>query len=254
MQLSSYGITDIGMRRSLNEDAFYRSDDVGLYLVADGMGGHAAGEIASARAIEAIVDFVHRHLEDDTLTWPYAYERSLSVQANALLCGIRLANQQLCAMQQSNPSLGGMGTTIAALRVTGTEGFIAHVGDSRVYRFQHGRLTPLTSDHSWVNEQVQKKLITAEEARNHRYRNVITRALGNRLEVEIDTCTVTVEPGDVYLLATDGLTGLVDDSTLEEELGQRTSLRECANHLVALANQAGGPDNITIILVECLAD
>ncbi len=251
MHLQSFGITDVGMKRSLNEDAFYRSDEIGLYLVADGMGGHAAGEVASARAIEAIVDFVHRHLADDTLTWPYPYDRSLNVYANALLCGIHLANQQLCAMQQANPELGGMGTTIAALRITNNEAFVAHVGDSRVYRFTGNTLTPLTSDHSWVNEQVQKKLITAEEARNHRYRNVITRALGNRFDVEIDTVTVPALPGDLFVLASDGLTGVVDDDTIADAIRSRSSLRECVNHLVGLANAAGGPDNITVILVEC---
>lgn len=251
MRLESFGITDVGMKRSLNEDAFYCCDEIGLYLVADGMGGHAAGEVASARAVEAIVDFVHRHIADDTLTWPFSYDRNLSVYANALLCGIRLANHQLCAMQQATPELGGMGTTIAALRITGNEAVIAHVGDSRVYRFRNGTLTPLTSDHSWVNEQVQKKLISIEDARNHRYRNVITRALGNRFDVEIDVSTLVAEPHDVFLLATDGLTGPVEDDTIAEALRNRTSLRDCANHLVSLANMAGGPDNITVVLVEC---
>jgi protein phosphatase len=254
MRLESFGITDVGLKRSVNEDAFYRADDIGLYLVADGMGGHAAGEVASARAIEAIVDFVHRHLADDTLTWPFSYERSLSVYANALLCGIRLANQQLCAMQQANPELGGMGTTIAALRIADSEGTVAHVGDSRVYRFQDDKLIPLTSDHSWVNEQVQKKLISLDDARNHRYRNVITRALGNRFDVEIDVSTVEVKPGDVFVLTSDGLTGVVEDEVIAETLRTRTSLRECVNHLVDLANMAGGPDNITVVVVECLPD
>jgi protein phosphatase len=242
------------MRRSINEDAFYRCDEIGLYLVADGMGGHAAGEVASARALEAIVDFVQRQIEDDTLTWPCSYDRSLSAHANALLCGIRMANEQLCAMQQANPNLEGMGTTIAALRITDGEAFIAHVGDSRVYLLRDGSLILLTSDHSWVNEQVQKNLITAEEARNHRYRNVITRALGNRLDVEIDTSTTPLQPGDLFLLTTDGLTGVLRDEQIAEVLTTRKDLRSCANHLVGLANTAGGPDNITVLLVECLED
>ncbi|MGB9692684.1 MAG: PP2C family protein-serine/threonine phosphatase, partial [Candidatus Sumerlaeaceae bacterium] len=137
-------------------------------------------------------------------------------------------------------------------RITGNEAFVAHVGDSRVYRFTSDTLTPLTSDHSWVNEQVQKKLITAEEARNHRYRNVITRALGNRFGVEVDTATSPIQPGDLFLLATDGLTGVVEDKTIAEAIRARTSLRECVNHLVGLANNAGGPDNITVILVACV--
>ncbi len=254
MHLESYGITDVGLKRSVNEDAFFANDAMGIYLVADGMGGHAAGEVASAQAIEAIVDFVQRHLADDTLTWPFSYDRNLSVYGNALLCGIRLANQRLCALQQANPQLGGMGTTIAALRITDREGIVAHVGDSRVYLMRGDRFLPLTSDHSWVNEQLKKNLISEEEARNHRYRNVITRALGNRFEVEIDTTTMPIEEGDLFLLATDGLTGVVADPTIEEVLRQPLSLRERANHLVGLANQAGGPDNITVVLVVCHAD
>jgi len=254
MRLESFGISDIGLRRTINEDCFYRSDEIGLYLVADGMGGHAAGEVASAKAIEAVVDFVSRHIADETLTWPYSYDKNLSVYANAVLCGIRLANQQLYAMQQTNPELGGMGTTIAALRITGNEAFIAHVGDSRVYLFRDNAFVPLTSDHSWVNEQLQKKLISPDEAKNHRYRNVITRALGNRLDVDIDVRVLEAQPGDIFLLATDGLTGQVDDSELEKTLREQTDLRTCANYLVEKANSSGGPDNITVLLIRCLPD
>ncbi|AXA37008.1 MAG: Stp1/IreP family PP2C-type Ser/Thr phosphatase [Candidatus Hydrogenedentota bacterium] len=254
MIFRSYGVSDVGLRRTVNEDSFFRSDTYGLYLVADGMGGHAAGEIASAQAIDIIVPFVERQLEDDSMTWPFALDRTLSAYGNALVTGIRLANLHLCGLQQTHPELVGMGTTIAGLRLVDDEATIAHVGDSRVYRLREGKLTLLTSDHSWVNEQLQKRIITEDEARNHRYKNVITRALGNRPDVEVDVRVEKSQVGDVYLLCTDGLTGMVPDEEIERNLNARTDLRECGNHLVALANHAGGNDNITVVLVEVLAD
>lgn len=252
MMLHSFGITDVGLKRTHNEDNFYRSDELGLYLVADGMGGHAAGEVASSAAIEAIVGFAERHSKDDALTWPFGFDSRFSPAANALISGIRLANQTLFTMQQERPELNGMGTTIATLRIDEEEATLAHVGDSRVYRMRGDDLTLLTSDHSWVNEQLQKNIITAEEARNHRYKNVITRALGNRVDLEIDVRSETVESGDRFLLCSDGLSGMVEDWEMREVLtAAQSDLRGAANKLVALANEAGGHDNISVVLIRC---
>jgi protein phosphatase len=173
MIVRSFGITDVGLKRSHNEDNFYRSDELGIYLVADGMGGHAAGEVASNTAIQSIAEFAERFAKDRSLTWPFGFDNRLSEEGNALITGIQLANQTLCKMQQQQTELTGMGTTLAALRITGDQALIAHVGDSRVYRLRGDSFELLTSDHSWVNEQLQKNIITAEEARTHRYRNVI---------------------------------------------------------------------------------
>ncbi|MGI8908550.1 MAG: Stp1/IreP family PP2C-type Ser/Thr phosphatase [Candidatus Sumerlaeaceae bacterium] len=252
MKLHSFGITDVGLKRTHNEDNFFRSDELGLYLVADGMGGHAAGEVASSAAIEAIVGFAERHSRDDALTWPFGFDQRLSAPANALVSGIRLANQTLFSMQQERPELNGMGTTIATLRIAEGEATLAHVGDSRVYRMRGDDLTQLTSDHSWVNEQLQKNIITAEEARNHRYKNVITRALGNRTDLEIDVRNEPVEAGDRFLVCSDGLSGMVEDWEMREVLTvAETDLRGAANKLVALANEAGGHDNISVVLIRC---
>lgn len=254
MKLQSFGITDVGLKRAHNEDSFYRSDELGLYLVADGMGGHAAGEVASGSAIQAILDFLTRQEEDANITWPFEYDDEFSTEANSLLNGVRLANQRLCAVQQERPELSGMGTTIAGLRLTGEEAVLAHVGDSRIYRFRNGELVQLTSDHSWVNEQLQKNIITADEAKNHRYKNVITRALGNRFDLDIDVRLEPAQIGDTFVLCSDGLSGMVDDEKLVEVLTTMPDLREAANKLVAMANEAGGNDNITVVLVRCLAD
>lgn len=255
MKLRSFGITDVGLKRSHNEDNFYRSDELGIYLVADGMGGHAAGEVASNKAIECISEFAERFEKDRSLTWPFGYDSRLTEEGNALITGIHLANQTLCKMQQQRAELSGMGTTLAAMRITGNTALLAHVGDSRIYRLRDDQFELLTSDHSWVNEQLQKNIITAEEARTHRYRNVITRALGNRTELEIDTRVEEIRPNDTFLLCSDGLSGMLEDHTIEAVL--RTypdSIRSAANTLVARANESGGHDNICVVLVTCLAD
>lgn len=250
MKIHSFGITDVGLKRSHNEDNFFRSDELGIYLVADGMGGHAAGEVASNTAIQAIGEFFERHSRDASLTWPFGYDSRFSAMANALINGIRLANQRLYSLQQDRPELSGMGTTIASLAACETEATLAHVGDSRVYRQRRGEFELLTTDHSWVNEQLQKNIITADEARNHRYRNVITRALGNRLDLEIDVRLETLEPGDTYLICSDGLSGMLTDEELQEVLQTLPDLREATNKLVAMANEAGGHDNITVIVAR----
>jgi protein phosphatase len=253
LRMESFGITDVGLRRSHNEDSFARNDSLGLYVVADGMGGHAAGEVASHTAIETIEEFVCRQADDSSVTWPFGFDARFSNQANALINGIRLANQRVYDLQQAKSELNGMGTTVAALRVEGSKAIIAHVGDSRVYRLRDGVLELLTSDHSWVNEQLQKQIITAEEARNHRYRNVITRALGNRLDLEIDARIEPVLPGDIFLLCSDGLSGMLEDDELEEGLSAGGELRDMTNRLVTAANLAGGHDNISAVVVRATA-
>ena len=254
MNLKSFGITDVGLKRSHNEDNFYRSDELGIYLVADGMGGHAAGEVASSSTVKSVSEFVEKFADDSSLTWPFGFDTRLTDEGNALITGIQLANHTLCKMQQQSPELNGMGTTLAALRITGNQALIAHVGDSRVYRFRGGKLELLTSDHSWVNEQLQKNIITLEEARTHRYRNVITRALGNRTELEIDVRLEAIEPGDCFMLCSDGLSGMLDDPEMQAlMLESPDCVRTMSNQLVAKANEAGGHDNITVVLVCCEA-
>lgn len=251
MKFSSFGITDVGLKRSHNEDFVYSSDELGLYLVADGMGGHAAGEIASHQSIEAITGFVHDRLNSNSSEWPFGLATDLTLAGNTLISGIYTANDVLCKMQKQRSELNGMGTTIAALCLHENEATIAHVGDSRVYRFRKNSLELLTSDHSWVNEQLIKQLITPEEAKNHRYRNVITRALGNRCELEVDYSTEELQSGDIFLLCSDGLSGMIEDHhILDVVIRYSQDLRKTANTLVNMANAAGGHDNISIIVVR----
>ena len=255
MKLRSFGITDVGLKRAHNEDNFYRSDALGIYLVADGMGGHAAGEVASNTSIQTISEFAERFAKDKSLTWPYGFDVDYSEEENALITGIQLANHTLCKMQKQKPELSGMGTTLAAIRINGGKALIAHVGDSRVYRMRGDEFELLTSDHSWVNEQLQKNIITAEEAKTHRYRNVITRALGNRTDLEIELRSEQVLTGDIFLLCSDGLSGMLDDDEMEKIIRiHKDSMRAASNTLVARANEAGGHDNVSAVLVCCSED
>ncbi|MCX8038364.1 MAG: Stp1/IreP family PP2C-type Ser/Thr phosphatase [Candidatus Sumerlaeia bacterium] len=251
MAVKSWATSDVGLRRSHNEDSCYANDTLGLYLVADGMGGHAAGEIASQAAVRTIHEFVQQAEADRDMTFPFGVDRTLSEEANILLTAVRLANQVIARMAAEQPELGGMGTTIAGVMIRKGKAHVFHVGDSRVYRLRKGRIEQLTADHSWVNEQLQRHMITEEEARTHRWRNVITRALGNKAAIEVDLKTHPIENGDILLLCTDGLSGLVSDQViLETILLQGQNLDQACQDLIAQANAAGGHDNITVVLVQ----
>ena len=255
MPVKSYAMTDVGLRRSHNEDSYIANDELQIYLVADGMGGHLAGEVASQTAARTIEDFVRRIENDHEMTWPFRPRDSLSPTENTLLSAIRLANQMICRMANEKPEMSGMGTTIAGVRIDDGNASIFNVGDSRVYRVRSGEIAQLTTDHSWVNEQLQRQMITEEEARTHRWKNVITRALGNKTNIEVDLQTTTMENGDILVICTDGLSSLVSDQVILETLtAQPGDLEQAAKDLVAQANAAGGHDNITVILVQYLAE
>jgi protein phosphatase len=255
MPTRSFALSDVGLRRSHNEDSYFAGDDLALYLVADGMGGHAAGEIASQTAAKTISDFVSRAEKDRDMTWPFGVDDSYSEMENILLSAIKLANQMICRMATEKPELAGMGTTIAGVKIHEGEASIFNVGDSRVYRFRNGVIEQLTTDHSWVNEQLQRRMITEEEARTHRWKNVITRALGNKSSIEVDLRTIPVQSGDTLMLCTDGLSGLVSDEVILETLeSHRDSLEEACRDLVEQANAAGGHDNVTVLIVDYNTD
>jgi protein phosphatase len=255
VRVKSFAITDVGLRRSHNEDSHIADDELKIYLVADGMGGHVAGEVASQTAARTVEDFVRRAENDLEMTWPFRPRDSLSATENTLLSAIKLANLMICRMASEKPEMSGMGTTIAGVKIEDSGASIFNVGDSRVYRVRQGVMSQLTTDHSWVSEQLQRQMITEEEARTHRWKNVITRALGNKATIEVDLQTTTMEDGDMLLICTDGLSGLVSDEVMLETLSAHNDdLEQAAKDLVAQANAAGGHDNITVILVQCLAD
>ncbi|HET7712046.1 MAG TPA: Stp1/IreP family PP2C-type Ser/Thr phosphatase [Thermoanaerobaculia bacterium] len=250
MQIKAFGATHVGRQRQHNEDSYLVSDDARLFLVADGMGGHAAGEIASRIAVESISEFI-LHTKEDDGTWPHAYDEQFSRATNRLMAAVRLANTRVLEAMRKDARLRGMGTTVVACLVDENTISFAHVGDSRAYMIRDSKLSRITNDHSWVFEQVQAGMLTEAEAEKHPLRNVITRALGGALQVNPDAKEIDARSGDVYLLCSDGLTGMVpEDEILKLVTESNGDLPDACQKLIDAANERGGLDNVTTILVR----
>ena len=252
MRFESFGLSDRGLRRHHNEDAFLVRDDLGLAIVADGMGGHAAGEVASDLAVKEVERTVERTAAVSPGEWPEEWDRRLSADANRLMAAIAAAHRSVTDAVEGNIGLRGMGATVVGALLDGPSGklTIAHVGDSRAYSFRAGELVLLTSDHSWVHEQVIAGLLTEEAARNHPLKNVVTRALGGTQEPLVDVREETARPGDLVLLCSDGLNTMLDDSEIEVLLQRESDLVRLGHNLVQEANRRGGVDNVTVVLLR----
>jgi len=251
MKLSWAVRTDPGLRRSSNEDSYCTRPDLGLYVVADGMGGHVAGEVASRVAVETIQTFIAETAgADKNRTWPFPFEPQISLEANRLKAAFRLANRQIANAMADSADLRGMATTASAVLAGKTTACVGHVGDSRVYALRGSDLHQITDDHSWVEEQVRAGTMTPVAARQHPWRNVVTRALSGGTDPEVDTVELTPTRGERFLLCSDGLSGVVQHDALARILGQQASLETICDNLISAANQAGGPDNITVLVVE----
>ncbi|MEN9784809.1 MAG: hypothetical protein RLZZ299_73 [Pseudomonadota bacterium] len=248
MRITSCGITDVGMKRSNNEDNYLVNEELGLYVVCDGMGGHAGGEFASAIAvntIEEVLATLATSAEEDVAR----EDGEVEVVRERVRHAVRLAGRRIHEKAQAEPEYRGMGTTALVLVFRGHNAYVAHVGDSRGYLVRDGRIEQLTEDHSLVNDKVRAGLITAEEAKTHRLKNVITRSLGYQEDVEVDVQVQAVRRGDRFLLCSDGLSNLVDARDLGETVRQ-LGPQEAARHLVQLACRNGGDDNITAIVAR----
>jgi protein phosphatase len=233
-------ITDRGRKRPSNEDAFGYSDEDGVYVVCDGMGGAAAGEIASSLAVDEVLRLTDGAGHDaESVAVPAALEQAIAA-----------ANEAIYTRSQRNQRLTGMGTTMVALAVRDAHAWVLNVGDSRCYRLRQGRLEQITADHSLVEEQVRMGRMTRAEASRSPLKNVITRALGTQSRVTPDVFALEIEPGDLFLLCTDGLTRELTDQTIEAMLRDNGSLTEHCANLVEAAKRAGGHDNVTCLLVS----
>ena len=243
--------TDPGLRRTSNEDSYSNRPDVGLFVVADGMGGHVAGEVASRVAVEAIQAFIAETAHaDKNRTWPFPFEPDLSLEANRLKAAFRLANRKIASAIADSNDLRGMATTASAILAGSASACVAHVGDSRVYVLHDGRLEQLTHDHSWVEEQVRAGTMSPTAARQHPWRNVVTRALSGGEDPEVDVTEVHPRSGERYLLCSDGLFSVVGDQQIAEILGSARPLQEICTALIDAANAGGGPDNTTAVVLE----
>jgi protein phosphatase len=250
MRIDVAGRSHVGMKRNHNEDAFLVLSDERLYSVADGMGGHASGEIASRIAIEELADFYKRTSRDADLTWPFKMDRTRNYEENRLATGIKLANARIYEAASSDPNYRGMGTTIVTLHFADEGVYVGHVGDSRAYCLRDGALRQMTEDHSLLNDYLKAKKLTAEEIDAFPHKNVIVRALGMKDTVQVDIDRIEPRDGDLFLLCSDGLSGMVNDAELMSAVAGSEDLEATCAQLIELANNAGGNDNITCILAR----
>jgi serine/threonine protein phosphatase PrpC len=242
------GRTDVGQRRDHNEDSFLVDEALGLFIVADGMGGHAGGGTASSLAVETIKGSVEKARERD----PGLFGGPASLDESPLPDVLREAVEAACSRifetAQGSPELAGMGTTVTAALVDGRTAFIAHVGDSRCYLLRESRIYQVSEDHSLVNEQLKAGAISPDEAKHSRFKNIITRSVGFEQQVQVDLMGVELEGGDILLLCCDGLSNLVEDDEILRVV-EDSPLEDAPAKLIELANDRGGDDNITAVVI-----
>lgn len=237
MRVLSFGLTDIGMKRKINQDSYLIDDSLKLYVVADGMGGHLGGEVASQHAVKSI----QKHCRENASLNP----------RERLSKGIQLSSSEIYQTSKEKPELTGMGTTVLALLIHDNAAFIAQVGDSRAYLMQGGNIWQVTEDHSLLNEEIRAGRILRQDAHNYQFKNVITRSVGYERQVEVDIYRRELQKEDQILMCSDGLSGLVDSKeilTTIEKHGPEAGLKQ----LIKLANNRGGDDNITAVLCQVI--
>jgi PPM family protein phosphatase len=237
LKFQGIGKTDVGLKRTNNEDAFVLRPDLGFWAVADGMGGAAAGEVASRIFVETAAEAFASNSAEET-------------QMDRVKKAFTMANRRMLDHVAAHPDHAGMGCTAEILAMSGDDIFIGHVGDSRTYRLRNGELKQLSVDHSLVQEQIKQGLISEQDARNHAMRHVILRAVGNKEPIELDLIKGKGLPGDIFLLCSDGLSDMIDDEAIRNCLTQREGLQALADKLIDLAKSAGGKDNVTVVLVQ----
>jgi len=250
MQLKAYGQSNVGRVRSSNEDAWGVYPDLQFYVVADGMGGHAAGEIASRMAVDSMREFIESSLPASEVTWPADVDQKLPLPIRRLVAAGKLANEKIFQSSRSESKLNGMGTTMVAILVDQDTAYVAHVGDSRAYLIRDEKISRLTEDHSLINDYITQGLLKSEEAHQHPLKHVITRALGSSGRVEVDVKPVSIRNGDVFLLCSDGLSNLLTDEEMcTTGVDAVENPRSVCDRLIDFANLKGGEDNITVVVI-----
>jgi protein phosphatase len=241
------------MKRTHNEDNYKMLPDFDVFLVADGMGGHASGEVASEIAIETVAGFFSDSEADEDITWPYKEDRERSYIENRFVTSMRYANLEVFSHAQEDVKLKGMGTTIVGIAFKDDKYYVAHVGDSRCYRVRNGEMDQLTEDHSLLNDYKKVAKLTPEEERNFPHKNIIVRALGMKDSVLVDLGTDTIIKDDLFILCSDGLSGEIEDpDLLTIATDHLDDLDQMCKAMVDQANANGGKDNVTVVAIKVL--
>jgi protein phosphatase len=249
--ISSYGSSDIGKKRQRNEDSLVVNRDIHLYLVADGMGGHNAGDVASSTAAKTIESFMLRSHQERELTWPFGIDPKMSFDANRLRTALKLANHKIWQLADSNQEYNGMGTTVVAVAVSEDVATIVSVGDSRAYLWRDGEVKLLTRDDVWLNETWVRRSFTEEQLQRMPLKNVLSKAIGSKEDIEFPMQELQMADGDLILLCSDGLHGLVEPPEMEQVLKTTEgNLPGICEALTRMANEAGGKDNITCVAIK----
>lgn len=251
MRAIAAGLSDVGLQREHNEDSFVVLKEYDLFVVADGMGGHRAGDVASRLATETISEFFKSTANED-VTWPFHFDTNLSEEENRLLTGIRVANRQIFERSTRSREYHGMGTTVVGAMFSPSKRrmYIGHVGDSRCYRVRDAQIQLLTRDHSLINDYLLAMPDLTEEQRSELPKNVITRALGMQDQVVVDLQHDDPKDGDVYILCSDGLSGMIPDEEIKRIITGNANIVDACKHLIERANEHGGEDNITAVLIK----
>ena len=243
-------LSDIGTNRQTNEDSYLVDPEKQLYVVADGMGGQAAGEVASKLAVSVISDFIENAEKPSELTWPFGYNVSLLYQHNVLKTAILLANSRVLQKAEQMEKDAGMGTTLVAVWVQQQTAHYSHVGDCRLYLLKKGELAQLTEDHTLVQEQLNRGIITQEEMEHHALRHVVTKSIGGRENVELEVKELPLAVGDQLLLCSDGLSSSLGNEDISRILQSEADLKIACEQLIRSALEAGSQDNITAVLLR----
>ena len=247
--LNAHGVTHPGLVREINEDGFLVDVPLGLYVVADGMGGHNAGEVASAQALEAMRRFLARSAEAGDFTWPYGIDPKLTLPGNRLLTSVKLANRRVFKIGESRDDYSGLGPTVVAALIEDGHVSLTGVGDSRIYAFSDGRLQQLTVDDSWAST-----VAASGATASHQMRHVLTNVVGAREEIDVEVTEHPFGAGATLLLCSDGLHGALDDAAIAAQLASPGPVSVIANDLVRLALERDGRDNITAVVLRWSED
>lgn len=243
------GISEAGPVRANNEDRILLDPDLGLFVVADGMGGHRHGQMAAELACNALRHYLESSCNPGEVTWPFGYNWKLSLNENRLITGVLLANQYIWKRSEEDPAYAGMGSTVVAVLIEGESASIANIGDSRAYLFREGQLSQLTVDDTWLNVVLTEGTLNREALLRHPMRNILTQAAGAQRNLDVHTYELELKSEDLLMLCSDGLHGVVSDESISAVLASQRSIDEQVMELTRAAISGGGPDNISCILL-----